>query len=132
MHAQEQCIELRVDMSELATDVDPVELAVEFAPHALTHSTSWRWKPRGLILTFAHVFPDRTVMLADDAERFSALEIELQPVTCHAIRHLHFLFHTDPEVAALVGFDAFWSYAERVAKHHHPAVAGLLPERTHD
>ena len=55
------------------------------------------------------------------------LDLEQRPVACHAVRHLHFLERTDTEVAAMTGYDRFWTFAAEVAAHHYPAVAGLLP-----
>jgi hypothetical protein len=97
-----------------------------------TGSTSWRWAPHGVILTFVHVFPDASAGSAtlgpDAAQRFTALDLEALPVTCHAVRHLHFLVRTDAEIAEIAGYDRFWAFAAEVADHHYPAVAGLLPD----
>jgi len=119
-------------VSPLPPLADPVQVAAEAHPDAFTHSTSWRWAPHGVILTFVHVFPDasiRTRALEDPPEqRFTALDLEALPVCCHAVRHLHFLVRTDAEIAEIPGYDRFWAFAAAVAEQHYPAVAGLLPD----
>jgi hypothetical protein len=123
---------LLTDVTSLPSLADPVQVAAAAYPDAFTHSTSWRWAPHGVILTFAHVLRDTSIIgpvIDDDhVQRFSALDLEALPVACHAVRHLHFLVRTDPEVAAITGYDRFWAYAAAVADHHYPAVAGLLPD----
>lgn len=119
-------------VSPLPPLADPVQAAARAHPDAFTHSTSWRWEPHGVILTFAHVFADgSTGARALDAlpeQRFTALDLEALPVCCHAVRHLHFLVRTDAEVARIPGYERFWAFAAAVADHHYPAVAGLLPD----
>lgn len=111
---------------------DPVRHAETAFPGTFTHSTSWRWSPDGVLLTFTHVHPDAAADqpvdgATGDAELVSVLDLEQRPVACHAVRHLHFLERTDTEVAAMTGYDRFWAFATEVAAHHYPAVAGLLP-----
>lgn len=122
---------LLTDVSSLPPLADPVQVAAEAYPGAFTHSTSWRWAPHGVILTFAHVLRDGPLpgpLDHDVVQRFSALDLEALPVACHAVRHLHFLVRTDRTVAAITGYDRFWAFAAAVADHHYPAVAGLLPD----
>ncbi len=123
---------LLTEVSSLPPLADPVQIAADAYPGAFMHSTSWRWAPRGVILTFVHVFPDRSAAasVVDDhaVRRFSALDLEALPVGCHAVRHLHFLVRTDAEIAAIPGYDRFWAFAAAVADQHYPAVAGLLPD----
>lgn len=123
---------LLTDVSELPPLADPVQVASAAHPDAFTHSTSWRWTTDGVILTFAHVLPDASSIGTGTEphreEQFTALGLEALPVCCHAVRHLHFLVRTDPSVAEIPGYDAFWAFAAEVAYHHHPAVAGLLPD----
>ena len=123
---------LLTEVSSLPPLADPVQVAADAYPGAFTHSTSWRWAPHGVILTFAHVLRDepapRHGVDDDGMQRISALDLEALPVACHAVRHLHFLVRTDRAVAAISGYDRFWAFAAAVADHHYPAVAGLLPD----
>lgn len=122
---------LLTEVSSLPPLADPVQVAADAYPGAFTHSTSWRWAPHGVILTFAHVLRDEPLpgtVDHDGMQRISALDLEALPVACHAVRHLHFLVRTDREVAAITGYDRFWAFAADVADHHYPAVAGLLPD----
>jgi hypothetical protein len=123
---------LETAVSPLPPLADPVQVAAEAHPGAFTHSTSWRWAPHGVILTFVHVFPDESAVgpagRDQPVQRFSALDLEALPVCCHAVRHLHFLVRTDAEIAAITGYDRFWAFASAVADQHYPAVAGLLPD----
>lgn len=123
---------LQTAVTSLPPMADPVQLAGAAYPGAFTHSTSWRWAPHGVILTFVHVFPDASAESATvdppAAQRFTALDLEALPVCCHAVRHLHFLVRTDDEVAGIAGYDRFWAFAAAVADQHYPAVAGLLPD----
>lgn len=116
---------------ELAEGADPVAVGFSRVPEALlAHSTSWRYEDGRLILTFVHVLPDATSLA--DAWKGSASELEALPVACHAVRHLHFLRHTDPDIAQVDGLEQFWEVAADVADHHYPAVAGLLARFTDD
>lgn len=123
---------LRTEMTPLPPMADPVQVAGAAYPGAFTHSTSWRWAPHGVILTFVHVFPDSSASTPDAAgltsQQFTALDLEALPVCCHAVRHLHFLVKTDDEIASITGYDRFWAFAAAVADQHYPAVAGLLPD----
>ena len=125
-------LSLATVLEPLPPMADPVRHAEAAYPGTFTHSTSWRWSPDGVLLTFTHVHPDPTAEEpADDesrgAELVSVLDLEQRPVACHAVRHLHFLERTDTEVAAMTGYDRGWGFAADVAAHHYPAVAGLLP-----
>lgn len=123
---------LQTSMSPLPPMADPVQVAAAAHPGAFTHSTSWRWAPHGVILTFVHVFPDGAAGTSpvDDLpeQRFTAIDLEALPVCCHAVRHLHFLVRTDAQIASITGYDRFWAFAAAVADQHYPAVAGLLPD----
>jgi hypothetical protein len=129
---------LRTSLAPLPPMADPVQAAAAAFPGTFTHSTSWRWSPDGVILTFAHVRPDDSAEAAgadaastdamSPAAAYTAVELEHLPVSCHAVRHLHFLVRTDEDVAAIPGYDRFWALAAEVADHHYPAVAGLLPD----
>ena len=129
-------IELLIERVDLPPGVDPVTTGFSHHENALSHSTSWRAEPGSVILTFAHVLPDRTeltVPAADrakdgDLSRWSGgpEELESLPSACHAVRHLHFLRFTDQNIESYEGLDEFWAYAHSVADHHYPAVAGLL------
>jgi hypothetical protein len=124
---------LRTSATPLPPMADPVQAAATAFPGAFTHSTSWRWAPEGVILTFAHVLPDDAAPAdaahaAVHAAVYAAADLERLPVCCHAVRHLHFLVRTDAEVAAITGYDRFWALAAEVADEHYPAVAGLLPD----
>lgn len=125
-------LSLATVLEPLPPMADPVRHAEAAYPGTFTHSTSWRWSPDGVLLTFTHVHRDPTAEEpaddeSSDAELVTVLDLELRPVACHAVRHLHFLERTDVEVAAMTGYDRFWAFAAEVAAHHYPAVAGLLP-----
>jgi len=124
--ADDNVIRLQEHSSELEAGIDPVALAESLTPAAFVHSTSWRWSPDGVILTFAHVLPEGGEHTQTDSRVFTVDELEQHPVACHAVRHLHFLLHTNPGVAELSGMRTFWAYVEAVVTKHHPAVAGLL------
>ena len=113
-----------IEREPLAVGSDPVALGFSRVPEALSHSTSWRFEGGAVLLTFVHVLPDGALL--DDAWQGPAAELESLPVACHAVRHLHFLRHTDAAVAAWEGIDGFWRLAAEVADQHYPAVAGLL------
>lgn len=117
---------LRVDIEDLPAGSDPVGTGFALHADALSHSTSWRAEDDRLVLTFAHVLPDGGVIGASWSG--SAQELESLPSTCHAVRHLHFLRFTDPDIAAWPGIPVFWRFAQQVADQHYPAVAGLLSE----
>ncbi len=120
-------LQLEITRTPLPSRADPVRLATEAHPEALTHSTSWRWHAGGIVLTFAHVYPDTHAAGMIDGSIVDADMVEAEPVACHAVRHLYFLQQTDQDIAALGGLDDFWSFAAEVVSHHHPAVAGLFP-----
>jgi len=117
---------MRIDREPLSVDVDPVEAGFGRVVDALSHSTSWRYEDATVILTFIHVLADGSAL---DAQWTGTPEdLEGHAVACHAVRHLHFLRHTDSDVADAPGLPEFWAFASRVADHHYPAVAGLLAE----
>ena len=125
-------LSLATVLEPLPPMADPVRHAEAAFPGSFTHSTSWRWSPDGVLLTFTHVHPDATADepstgTSVDGELVSVQDLEQRPVACHAVRHLHFLERTDAEVAGMTGYDRFWVFAAEVAAHHYPAVAGLLP-----
>lgn len=119
-------LSLRVDLEDLPAGADPVRAGFGLHADALSHSTSWRAEGDRLVLTFAHVLPDGTVI--DVSWTGTPQELESLPSTCHAVRHLHFLRFTDDDISAWPGIEAFWGFAQQVADHHYPAVAGLLSE----
>lgn len=119
-------IAILVDHEELTDEHDPVTQGFSRHRDALSHSTSWRADNGRLLLTFAHVLPDGTVL--DGAWTGIPEGVEALPSACHAIRHLHFLRFTDADIAATTGLDLFWEFARQTADHHYPAVAGLLSE----
>lgn len=114
------------EYENLAPGHDPVDRGFSRVPHALSHSTSWRADDGRLLLTFVHVLADGSDL--PDAWHGTPDEVESLPSACHAIRHLHFLRFTDPEIASQHDLDQFWELARKVADHHYPAVAGLLAE----
>lgn len=119
-------ISILVEHEELDDTHDPVTQGFSRHHDALSHSTSWRAENERLILTFAHVLDDRTLL--DSAWSGTPEDVESLPSACHAIRHLHFLRFTDADIAATTDLDLFWEFARRTADHHYPAVAGLLAE----
>jgi hypothetical protein len=118
------CAVMGVECLPLPPGRDPVAAGFARVADALSHSTSWRYEEGSVVLTFVHVLPDRTPLVGPWMG--SPEDLESEPVACHAVRHLHFLRHTDEEVAAAPGLSVFWAFAARVADHHYPAVAGLL------
>lgn len=119
-----------IECEPLTVGSDPVALGFSRVPEALSHSTSWRFDGGAVVLTFVHVLPDGHAL--EGAWSGSPRELESLPVACHAVRHLHFLRHTDTDVAAWEGIDAFWRLAADVADQHYPAVAGLLSQHDLD
>lgn len=117
-------VQVHAERELLAEGTDPVVLGFSRVEGALSHSTSWRFDDGAVVLTFVHVLPDGE--LVADAWTGTSEQLESLPVACHAIRHLHFLWHTDADVAAWSGIDDFWRVAGQVADQHYPAVAGLL------
>ncbi len=115
------------ELTDLPSGEDPLALVSGDRSEGYAHSTSWRWSGDAVVLTFVVLLPDTPHgMVADVGDFMSVADLERTPVACHAVRHLHFLRHTDDEVAALADCEAFWRVAESVADHHYPAVAGLL------
>jgi len=105
-------------------------------PGALLHSTSWRYGPAGVILTYA-ALPDPDPLdaaLLRDAVAVAATDDPLAPclhrvppeqVVAHACRHLAWLRQTDPVVAAAAASTpALWSHIDQ----HWPTLAGQLPQ----
>lgn len=117
---------MRVEVLPLESGSDPVAEGFARVADALSHSTSWRFEDGAVVLTFVHVLPDGSALAGEWTG--TAAELESHPVACHAVRHLHFLRHTDEDVAATPGIPDFWTFAAQVADHHYPAVAGLLSE----
>lgn len=117
---------VRVERVALPDGIDPVQAGFGREADALSHSTSWRYEWGTVVLTFMHVLADGSPL--DATWSGAPEELESEPVACHAVRHLHFLRHTDPDIRSGVGLTDFWTYAARVADHHYPAVAGLLAE----
>lgn len=118
-------LSLAVTDEPLPDGADPVQRGFALMPDAvLAHSTSWRYEDGRLILTFVHVLADGSMV--PGASAWTPEALESLPVACHAVRHLHFLRHTDEEIGRADGLDAFWQLAAHVADHHYPAVAGLL------
>ncbi len=117
------------EVTRVQVGEDPVEVAAATVPGSFAHSTSWRWADDVVVLTFAHVLPDGNDLQDGMAgELLEVPDLERNPVACHAVRHLYFLERTDPEVRELPNLDGFWAFAAAVVTHHHPAVAGLLPD----
>lgn len=117
---------MRTECVPLEPGSDPVADGFAQVTDALSHSTSWRFADGAVVLTFVHVLPDGSALTGEWAG--TAEELERHAVACHAVRHLHFLRHTDPDVAATPGIAGFWAFAADVADHHYPAVAGLLSQ----
>lgn len=117
---------MRSECVPLEAGSDPVAAGFARVADALSHSTSWRYEDGAVVLTFVHVLPDGSALRGEWTG--TAEDLEAYPVACHAVRHLHFLRHTDDDVAATPGIAGFWTFAARVADHHYPAVAGLLSE----
>jgi hypothetical protein len=126
MSARSQTLALLTETGRLDAGVDPVAEGFALFPDALSHSTSWRFEDGAVVLTFVHVLPDGTELPGSWSGPADALE--RLPVACHAVRHLHFLRHTDTTIAAAPGMSAFWDFAAQVADQHYPAVAGLLAD----
>jgi hypothetical protein len=101
---------------------------------ALLHSTSWRYGSHGVILTYAALpdpDPAGAIALDDPIEppvshdplAPSPTHVHAAQVAAHACRHLAYLRHTDPVVAAVARESPrMWSLLAR----YRPAVAGLL------
>lgn len=127
----EDRIDLVIEQEPLPDGIDPVTSGFGHHDDALSHSTSWRADQGRVILTFVHVTTDGTDLTAvgeTTAHRWSGSpgELEALPSACHAVRHLHFLRFTDEEIAERDELEDFWAFAQAVADHHYPAVAGLL------
>jgi hypothetical protein len=118
--------QVRVELEPIPAGANPVEVGFSRVADALSHSTSWRFEEGAVLLTFVHVLPDGHEV--GHAWVGSPSELEALPVACHGVRHLHFLRHTDADVAACDGIDGFWAFAAQVADQHYPAVAGLLAQ----
>ena len=128
MRVESNALRVATERIYLESDENPIERAQDAYPGSYAHSTSWRWDGKSVILTYAHVFAEWAALPVGLASTtFDAHDIEQHAVVCHAVRHLHFLERTDSDVAAMEGFAAFWDFSAHVARHHHPAVAGLLP-----
>ncbi|BCB84198.1 hypothetical protein [Phytohabitans suffuscus] len=101
----------------------------------LLHSTSWRHSAGGIVLTYvalpdpdpsAPVEPVLDLPATRGPDPLSPSPEAVLPVdvAAHACRHLAFLRHTDPQVAAAAtGARELWDLIDVFT----PAVAGLLP-----
>ncbi|MFC0533252.1 hypothetical protein [Phytohabitans kaempferiae] len=101
----------------------------------LLHSTSWRHTSDGLVLTYVALSdPDPAAPAAPVLDLPAArgrgpltpspAVVRPVDVAAHACRHLAFLRHTDPQVAAAAAEQAeLWDHIDVFT----PAVAGLLP-----
>ncbi|GIH18461.1 hypothetical protein Raf01_66330 [Rugosimonospora africana] len=102
---------------------------------ALLHSTSWRFEPGGVVLTYAalpdphpaaacRLNPRTAVARSDDQFAPSPAVVGLDNVAVHACRHLAWLRRTDPLVAAQADrLPELWALIE----DHRPLAAGMLP-----
>ncbi|MFY1692871.1 hypothetical protein [Plantactinospora sp. WMMB782] len=104
-------------------------------PDVLLHSTSWRFQNTGIVLTYValpdpHPKADQStpveplpVVSQEDPLAPTPAIVRLVDVAVHACRHLAFLRHTDPLVAARADeLPDLWRHISRFS----PAVAGLL------
>lgn len=104
----------------------------------LLHSTSWRRADSGIVLTYVALpdpaptadalpVPDLPAVRGTDALTPSPPVVLPGDVAAHACRHLAFLRHTDPHIAAYAaGAGDLWDLIDMFT----PAVAGLL-DRNH-
>jgi hypothetical protein len=104
------------------------------ASGALLHSTSWRFSSGGVLLTYAalpdpdpstaHILGSEIPVAASpDPLAPSPNQVGDEQVAAHACRHLAYLRHTDPVVAAAAsGIPALWD----LIGTYQPDVAGLL------
>ncbi|MGX6604532.1 hypothetical protein ACWKSP_20720 [Micromonosporaceae bacterium Da 78-11] len=101
----------------------------------MLHSTSWRFSAGQIVLTYA-ALPDQepstaSVLEPSTCPAVSANLLTPSPpavaeadVVAHACRHLAFLHHTDPAIAAASRFHPLlWV----LLNAYRPDVAGLLP-----
>jgi hypothetical protein len=100
----------------------------------LLHSTSWRHADGGIVLTYvalpdpaptadAFPVPDLPAVRGMSALAPSPPVVLPSDVAAHACRHLAFLRHTDPHIAAhTADAGALWDLIDMFT----PAVAGLL------
>ncbi|MDG4785040.1 hypothetical protein O7626_03675 [Micromonospora sp. WMMD1102] len=108
-------------------------------PHALLHSTSWRFQGTGIVLTYVALpdpdletgqwTPVHSGAIAGQDDPLTPASVTVRPVdvAVHACRHLAFLRHTDPLVAGLAAdLPDLWRHIERFS----PTVAGLLTPPT--
>jgi hypothetical protein len=128
----------RMRTAALVGDQHPDDLARDLAglgtdPAGLLHSTSWRFRNNRVVLTYA-ALPDPAPVGAvavpvdggaasDDPLAPAPARIRAGDVAAHACRHLAYLRHTDPLVAArATGAPGLW----RLLDAFTPTVAGLL------
>jgi hypothetical protein len=100
----------------------------------MLHSTSWRFAEGRIVLTYAALpdpepatatvlDPATLVVIGTDPLTPSPPAVDAADVVAHACRHLAFLRHTDPVVAAASRFHPqLWTLLDA----HRPDVAGLL------
>ncbi|MEJ3746155.1 hypothetical protein WEI85_23060 [Actinomycetes bacterium KLBMP 9797] len=99
---------------------------------ALLHSSSWRYAEGGIVLTYVALpdpdgaaavlpVPDLPPVRGSDPLTPSPPVVRPVDVAVHACRHLAFLRHTDPTVAANAATE-LWDLIDVFT----PAVAGLL------
>jgi hypothetical protein len=119
----------------LPDGAEPDQVASDLGPtsesDALLHSTSWRYEPGRVILTYV-VVPDpdpgakrRPVAddLAQSEDASEGPDVALAQVAAHACRHLAFLLATDEEVARAM---AGQKDVRRLLRRYVPDVAGRL------
>ncbi len=104
----------RVSEHRLDGDVHPDVLARRLAGSGqidVLHSTSWRFAAGRIVLTYVALpdpdpreavplAPNTDVATGEDPLSPSPVTVELDAVAAHACRHLAFLRHTDPVIAA--------------------------------
>lgn len=111
-------------------------LAIRVPTATVVHSTSWRPRPDGLILTYA-VLPDplptesttravpvdATIVCSADAAAPTPVVVAIEHVLAHALRHLSMVARTSPSVRQAVdAYPRLW----HAVMAHTPDVAGQL------
>jgi predicted PurR-regulated permease PerM len=133
----EQPGQLRYRSESAVLTAGPDDLAASLAeldhPHAILHSTSWRFADDVVVLTYAALpdpdphLPTRPVPLGQVVTSGDPEEPDPQPdldnVAAHACRHLAFLMKTDSAVAEAIGQH---SGVDQVLQALTPAAAGQL------
>ena len=125
--AHQQTLHTSRDLLPVPYGTDPVDVAANADGSVWTHSTSWRTEQNTVVLTFITVYPDGyPVAQWQQVEEFTAAQVQTRPVLCHALRHLGFLHHAEPQVGALVHVTDLLDFTHEVIEQHYPAVAGLF------